>query len=82
MLSQQYRMHPAISAWPAKYFYDAELVDGPGVHALTAPFHSHPCFPPLAFFDCVKVTCQRTGLAGIACGWEGDGLGATLSLHV
>ncbi|KAL6777015.1 hypothetical protein ACKKBF_B19880 [Auxenochlorella protothecoides x Auxenochlorella symbiontica] len=54
MLTEQYRMHPAISAWPARFFYDAELVDGPGVHTLAAPFHAHRCFPPLAFFDCME----------------------------
>lgn len=48
-------MHPAISAWPARFFYDAELVDGPDVHTLAAPFHAHRCFPPLAFFDCMEV---------------------------
>lgn len=54
MLSEQYRMHPAISSWPSTYFYDSLLRDGEGITPLTrrATFHDHPCFPPFAFFDC------------------------------
>lgn len=54
MLSEQYRMHPAISAWPASYFYHGNLVDGPSVKGggCAAAFHAHACFPPLALFDC------------------------------
>lgn len=54
LLAEQYRMHPAISAWPSEYFYSGQLKDAPAVlnTARTAPFHQTPCFPPLAFFDC------------------------------
>lgn len=57
MLSEQYRMHPAISAWPSLFFYQGKLTDGtsanPGAAASrAADFHKRPCFPPLAFFDC------------------------------
>ena len=57
MLSEQYRMHPAISAWPSLFFYQGKLTDGtsalPGaVASRAADFHKRPCFPPLAFFDC------------------------------
>ena len=54
MLSEQYRMHPKISVWPAAFFYDGKLVDGLSVAAgnCSAGFHSKPCFPPLAVFDC------------------------------
>jgi len=57
MLSEQYRMHPAISAWPSLFFYQGKLTDGtsalPGaVVSRAADFHKRPCFPPLAFFDC------------------------------
>lgn len=57
MLSEQYRMHPAISAWPSLFFYQGKLSDAtsalPGaVASRAADFHKRPCFPPLAFFDC------------------------------
>ena len=62
MLSEQYRMHPAISAWPSLFFYQGKLSDAtsalPGAGASrAADFHKRPCFPPLAFFD-----CRRAGL--------------------
>eukprot|EP00898_Chlorokybus_atmophyticus_P002092 jgi/Chlat1/2884/Chrsp2S00355 len=31
LLDTQYRMHPAISAWPRAQFYDGRVVDGPNV---------------------------------------------------
>ncbi|KAK9868262.1 hypothetical protein WJX84_007623 [Apatococcus fuscideae] len=55
MLSEQYRMHPAISMWPSLFFYERKLLDGPELRdgsCRRAPWHSRPCFPPLAFFDC------------------------------
>ena len=27
MLTEQYRMHPDISAWPSHYFYDGRITD-------------------------------------------------------
>jgi AAA domain len=33
MLSEQYRMHAAISAWPSAYFYRRRLIDGPNITA-------------------------------------------------
>ena len=65
LLSEQYRMHPAISAWPSSYFYEGRLLDAPGVAAgsggggggggRAAPWHATLCFPPLAFYDCLEV---------------------------
>lgn len=54
MLSEQYRMHPLISAWPSRFFYEGRLVDGERTTpaSCAADFHSRPCFPPLAVFDC------------------------------
>jgi senataxin len=42
MLREQYRMHPAISAWPSRWFYSGLLSDGAGVDAASrgAPFHA------------------------------------------
>ncbi|GAB4823482.1 hypothetical protein N2152v2_010528 [Parachlorella kessleri] len=61
LLSEQYRMHPAIAAWPSAFFYDGRLTDAPGVApgpagagGRAAPWHAMPCFPPLAFFDCLE----------------------------
>lgn len=41
MLTVQYRMHPAISAFPSMYFYEGKLVDAPVVlqGGRDAPFH-------------------------------------------
>jgi len=56
-LDTQYRMHPAISTFPRAAFYGGKLLDGPGVAEATArPWHAHPVFGPLAFFD---VACGR-----------------------
>ena len=57
MLSEQFRMHPAISAWPSLFFYQGKLMDGTSalvgaVASRAADFHQRPCFAPLAFFDC------------------------------
>lgn len=54
LLAEQHRMHPAISAWPSAHFYRGRLLDAEAVRgaARAQPFHSLPCFPPLAFFDC------------------------------
>lgn len=63
-------MHPAISAWPSAFFYEGQIADapgvlpGPGVGGRAAPWHAAPCFPPLAFWDCLEV---GRGWAGL--GW-------------
>ncbi|BDA50111.1 probable helicase SEN1 at C-terminar half [Coccomyxa sp. Obi] len=68
LLAEQYRMHPAISAWPSAYFYASQLKDAPAVlnDARSALFHQTLCFPPLAFFDC------REGRESGGCGLEGS----------
>ncbi|KAA8908494.1 hypothetical protein TRICI_004769 [Trichomonascus ciferrii] len=51
MLNMQFRMHPAISKFPSKEFYQGKLLDGPRMAELTArPWHSK-LFPPYKFFD-------------------------------
>ena len=54
MLTEQYRMHPAISAWPSQYFYKGLLVDADSVRSRgkAAGFHKRHCFAPLALYDC------------------------------
>lgn len=58
-LREQYRMHPAVSAFPREYFYEGHLGDGVGEEARQASHHSqvracdsHPssgsCLPPIA----------------------------------
>lgn len=66
MLDQQYRMHPIISRFPSQYFYDGKLVDGESISPdrCAAAFHSKPCFPPFAFFDCHEGREQGAGGGG------------------
>lgn len=51
LLSIQYRMHPMISIFPSKQFYDAELEDGEGMKELrTELWHDSQLFGPYRFF--------------------------------
>jgi len=62
-------MHPAIAAFPRAAFYGGRLVDGPGVAEATArPWHAHPVFGPLAFFD---VACGREASTSTTAGGGG-----------
>ena len=51
LLSIQYRMHPDISSFPSKAFYESRLCDGPDMAAVTEqPWHKNgTIFPPYAF---------------------------------
>ncbi|KAL7273605.1 DEAD-box type RNA helicase [Rhizina undulata] len=65
LLSIQYRMHPAISIFPSKEFYDSELKDGDGMAALrNQPWHSSTVFGPYRFFNVLgrESTGGRTSL--------------------
>lgn len=52
LLDVQYRMHPEISAFPSKTFYDSKLRDGDDMARLRArPWHRSQLFSPYRFFD-------------------------------
>ena len=52
LLDTQYRMHPEISLFPSSAFYDAKLLDGPGMAKLrTRPWHQNKILGPYRFFD-------------------------------
>lgn len=52
LLDTQYRMHPEISLFPSYAFYDAKLLDGPGMAKLrTRPWHQSKILGPYRFFD-------------------------------
>ena len=52
LLDTQYRMHPEISAFPSREFYDGRLLDGEGMTKLRArPWHQSEILGPYRFFD-------------------------------
>ncbi|OQV04182.1 hypothetical protein CLAIMM_09105 [Cladophialophora immunda] len=52
LLDTQYRMHPEISLFPSKTFYDSLLRDGEGMAKLRRrPWHHSDIFAPYRFFD-------------------------------
>lgn len=52
LLDTQYRMHPEISLFPSNAFYDAKLLNGPGMATLrTRPWHQSKTLGPYRFFD-------------------------------
>ncbi|KAL6652887.1 hypothetical protein ACP70R_011812 [Stipagrostis hirtigluma subsp. patula] len=60
MLKIQYRMHPEISIFPSKEFYEGILQDGEGLNK-KRPWHSYSCFGPFCFFDVDGVESQPSG---------------------
>ncbi|KAJ2813293.1 DEAD-box type RNA helicase, partial [Coemansia furcata] len=52
LLSIQYRMHPEISIFPSRLFYESRLKDGPDMDKKqSAPWHSNANYPPFRFFN-------------------------------
>ncbi|KAF2083431.1 hypothetical protein K490DRAFT_51715, partial [Saccharata proteae CBS 121410] len=52
LLDTQYRMHPEISLFPSRTFYDGKLLDGADMQALRArPWHRSAVLGPYRFFD-------------------------------
>ena len=52
LLDTQYRMHPEISLFPSKAFYDGKLLNGPDMARLrTQPWHQSGILGPYRFFD-------------------------------
>ncbi|EMC94826.1 hypothetical protein BAUCODRAFT_93353, partial [Baudoinia panamericana UAMH 10762] len=52
LLDTQYRMHPDISVFPSRTFYDGLLKDGTGMASLRQrPWHASAVLAPYRFFD-------------------------------
>ncbi|TKA67128.1 hypothetical protein B0A49_09282 [Cryomyces minteri] len=52
LLDTQYRMHPEISVFPSRTFYDGRLLDGGDMAALRKrPWHTSTLLSPYRFFD-------------------------------
>ena len=52
LLDTQYRMHPEISRFPSREFYDGKLLDGEDMDKRTAkPWHQSDILGPYRFFD-------------------------------
>ena len=52
LLDMQYRMHPQISQFPSKIFYDGRLLDGKDMAEMRRkPWHKEALLSPYCFFD-------------------------------
>lgn len=63
LLDTQYRMHPAISAFPRKHFYGSLLLDGANVSLpdYTRPYHRIPALQPFTFLNLRSDTTSGSG---------------------
>lgn len=63
LLDMQYRMHPEISMFPSKEFYEGQLQNGPDMQQLRQqPWHQSALLGPYRFFDVEGV--QEKGRKG------------------
>ena len=77
MLTTQYRMHPQISRFPGRRFYDGALKDAPRMAELNAaPWHEKRCFRPYVFFDVDDGVATE-----VASSWSNE-LEAQLAVHI
>jgi senataxin len=61
MLTQQFRMHADICAFPSAHFYAGRLVSAPCIAARPpAPYHATPPLHAFAFFDVAQGSERRT----------------------
>ena len=51
LLNVQYRMHPAISCWPNKQFYNGKIIDGDNVRTNAFSKYWHNVLPPFSILD-------------------------------
>ena len=51
LLNTQYRMHPSISRWPNKQFYEGKIMDGDNVRSEKYTKSWHDEFPPFIIYD-------------------------------
>ncbi|TAQ88938.1 hypothetical protein B7494_g2735 [Chlorociboria aeruginascens] len=61
LLDTQYRMHPEISQFPSKEFYNSRLIDGNGMAMLRKqPWHASSILGPYRFFDVEGVQTKES----------------------
>ena len=61
LLDTQYRMHPEISVFPSRMFYDSRLKDGGNMAKLRArPWHHSNILGPYRFFDVQGMSQSQT----------------------
>ena len=61
LLDTQYRMHPEISSFPSRQFYNSRLVDGEDMARLRKqPWHASSILGPYRFFDVEGVQTKET----------------------
>ncbi|RKP04478.1 AAA domain-containing protein, partial [Thamnocephalis sphaerospora] len=62
LLTIQYRMHPQISKFPSRLFYQGRIKDGPNMDERTAaPWHEHTVFGPFVFYNALRGQEQSVG---------------------